>query len=81
MQPHDILQQEGMLVENDEDNVQGLSISEIRATHMQEREESITLQKLHKYADQNEEYQQLKAVIWSKFPNHQSKLNEMCKRY
>ena len=39
------------------------------------------LQELHKYADQNEEHQQLKAVIWSGFPNHQSKLNEMCKRY
>ena len=74
-------QQEDMLAENDEDNTQDLSISEIRATHTQEREESIRLQELRKWADQNEEYQQLKAVILNGFPNHRSELNEMCKRY
>ena len=74
-------QQEDMLAENDEDNTQDLSISEIRATHTQEREESIRLQELRKWADQDEEYQQLKAVILNGFPNHRSELNEMCKRY
>ena len=49
-------QQEDMLAKNDEDNTQDLSISEIRATHTQEREESIRLQELRKLADQNEEY-------------------------
>ena len=71
------LQQEDMLAENDEHNVLDLSIAELRATQVQQREESIRLQELRKHANEEEEYQLLKA---KKFPNHRSELTEMCRK-
>ena len=56
--PTNVQQEEDMLAENDEDYVQGITISETRAMHMQEREESIRLQELHKYADQDDNWKQ-----------------------
>ena len=74
-------QQEDMLPENDEHNVPDLSIAELRATQVQQREESIRLQELLKHANEDEEYQLLKAVICKGFPNHRSELTEMCRKY
>ena len=39
------------------------------------------LKDLKDHADQDQEYQQLKLLIPQGFPDHQSQLSELCRRY
>ena len=61
-------QQVDMLAKKDENNMSDLSISELRATHVQQRDEGIQLQELCKHVNEDEEYLLLKKFGISKPP-------------
>ena len=70
-----------MLAEQDEYSKPDLSISELRAFTNDGAQESVRLQNLRKHAEEDHEYQALKAVILKGFPDHKMMLPESCKQY
>ena len=69
------------VAEQDEDHSPAPSIAEIRAHQADNSLDSTRLQDLRKYAAEDDEYQQLKAVILRGFPDHRSDLPDSCKQY
>lgn len=69
-----------MPAEQDMKNIQEQSIAEIRAI-IDENQESIRIQDLRTYAEDDQEYYQLKEFIINSFSNHRSQLPEEIKRY
>ena len=69
------------LAEQDEDHSPALFIAEIRGEQTDDQLESMRLQDLQRHATQDEEYQQLKAVILRGFPDHRGQLPDACKQY
>ena len=67
------------LGENDVHNNAECSIAEIRAMNSGDHE-NVRLQDLRRYADTDNEYQQLKGYIIKGFPDHRSQLPEAMKR-
>jgi len=67
-----------VLAENDIHNNPEMSLTELRAIG---DSESLRLQELRKYAEQDEEYQQLRTFILQGFPKHRKQLPESCRQY
>ena len=73
-------QKHEMLAEYDVHNDPEMSITELRAIS-NEGQESARLQDLRRHADDDQEYQLLRDLIFKGFPDHRNQLPEACKRY
>ena len=68
------------MVELSDNLIQEPSISEIRIHQIAETD-SLRLTDLHWHVNSNEDYMQLKDVIFKRFPANKRKVQELCKQY
>ena len=71
-------QPQEMLAERDTSNNPEITIAEIRALG---QKENIRLQGVHKHAELDHEYEQLRHYIHNGFPEHRAQLPDECKRH